>query len=60
MKKCDFCKKDLTALNTADGVNGFEIRERIKEAPQATRTFEACKSCYPKEHKKIQEHNKSF
>jgi len=60
MKKCHFCKKDLDQSNTADGVNGFEIRERIKEAPNATRTFEACSDCYPTEHKKTQEHNRSL
>ncbi len=60
MGKCYFCKKELNASNTADGVNGFEIRERIKEAPEKTRTHEACKDCYDKEHKKVQEYNKSF
>ena len=47
MKKlCDVCKKELDEKNTADGVNGYEIREVIPEAPGVTRAKAACKECY--------------
>ena len=46
MKHCATCKKELNAKNTADGVNGFEKRMVIPEAPEKTRAEEVCKECY--------------
>lgn len=46
--KCADCKKDIVGENSADGVNGFEAREVIPEAPNATKARELCKSCYAK------------
>lgn len=51
-KTCDRCKKELTPENTANGVDGFEIRSVIPEAPEKTRAEEACKTCYLAEYKK--------
>ncbi len=46
MKHCDVCKKALNSENTADGVNGFEKRTIIPEAPEKSRAEEVCESCY--------------
>ena len=48
MHKCSECKKDITSELSADGVNGFEKRVSIPEAPNATRAEELCKVCYKK------------
>jgi len=46
VRHCDRCKKPLTAENSADGVNGFEIRYAVPEAPEKTKAEEACNDCY--------------
>lgn len=45
-KKCDRCKKALTKENTADGVNGYEIRTIIPEASHISKAEEVCRSCF--------------
>lgn len=51
-KVCDHCKKELTQENTPNGVNGYEVRTVIPEAPNVTKFEEVCKSCYLEEYKK--------
>jgi len=46
MKKCASCNRELNEKNTADGVNGFEKRYVIPEAPEKTRAEEVCDTCY--------------
>ena len=46
MHKCDGCKKDITPELSADGVNGFEKRTVIPEAPEKSRSEELCSICY--------------
>ena len=46
MHKCASCKKDITPELSSDGVNGFEKRTVIPEAPNVTKAEELCKKCY--------------
>lgn len=51
MRNCKVCKKPITKDLSADGLNGFAIREAAKdqaggEIAGRTVELEACKNCY--------------